>query len=141
MPPLLLALALAAGTPNLKDPPPKDPPLVGRWECTGLTISGRADPQWRGLEYEFTAAGGWVIYRDGRDIGGVARTYAADPKPRPAAADLCERADGVAQPSPYKVEGDTLTLAIRTGSGGRPTDFEPADGVMTFVFRRAKAGK
>jgi uncharacterized protein (TIGR03067 family) len=141
MPPLLLALALAAGAPNLKDKPAAGPPLVGRWECTSLTFNGRPDPQWRGLEYEFTAAGGWVIYRDGKDIGGVARTYTADPKAGPAAADLCERADGVAQPSLYKVEGDTLTLAIQTGSGGRPTDFGPADGVMTFVFRRAKAGK
>jgi hypothetical protein len=72
LPTALLALALAAGAPNLKDKPPTDRPLVGRWECTALTISGRADPQWRGLEYEFTAAGGWVIYRDGKDLGGVA---------------------------------------------------------------------
>ena len=39
MPPLLLALALAAGTPNLKDPPPKDPPLVGIYKVEGDTLT------------------------------------------------------------------------------------------------------
>jgi len=39
------------------------------------------------------------------------------------------------------VDGETLTLAIRTEGGGRPTGFEPADEVMTFVFRRVTAGK
>lgn len=139
MSPLLIGLALAVGAPALKDPPKKEDPLVGRWSCTALTIAGKADPQWQGLEYEFTPAGGWVIYRDGKDIGGIVRTYTADPKTAPGAIDLCERADGVAQPSLYKVDGDTLNLSIRTESGGtRPADFNPGQGLMTFVFKRVK---
>jgi hypothetical protein len=70
MSPLLVGLVLAIGAANLKEPPTKGPPLVGQWECTALTINGKADPQWQGLEYEFTSAGGWVIDRDGKDIGG-----------------------------------------------------------------------
>jgi len=140
MTPLVLGLALVAGAPNLKDPPPKGPPVVGRWECTALTVNGRADPQWRGLEYGFTSDGGWVIYRDGTDIDGISRTYEADAKAMPAAIDVRERADGVAQPSIYRVERDTLTLSMRTERGGaRPTDFQPGAGLMTFTFRRVRA--
>jgi uncharacterized protein (TIGR03067 family) len=138
--PLFVGLALVLGAPNLKEPPPKGPPLVGRWVCTALTISGKDDPQWQGLEYEFTADGGWVIYRNGKDIGVISRTYKADPEAGPGAIDLCERADGVASASRYKVNGDTLTLSSRMlDKGPRPADFQPGEGLMTFVFKRAKA--
>jgi uncharacterized protein (TIGR03067 family) len=136
----VFAAGLVVGAPALKDKPADGPPLVGRWECTALSINGRADPQWQGLAYEFTAAGGWVIYRDGKDIGGISRTYATDPEAGPGAIDVCELADGVAQPSLYKVDGDTLTLSSRTEKGGaRPADFQPGAGLMTFTFRRVKA--
>lgn len=136
---LLIGVALTVGAPALKEPPPKAPPLVGRWVCTSLTIDGKADPQWQGLEYEFTADSVWVIYRNGKDIGGITRTYTADPKAGAGAVDVCERADGVGQPSRYKVDRDTLDLSIRTQAGGaRPADFEPGAGLMTFTFRRAK---
>jgi len=141
MSPLVVGLLVVAGAPNLKDPPAKEPPLVGRWVCSALTINGKADPQWQGLEYEFTAAGGWVIYRDGRDIGGVVRTYTAAGKAGSGPVDVCERADGTAELALYKVDGDTLSLAIRTGRGARPTDLEPAPGVMTFTFSRVKPAR
>lgn len=140
MSPLLLAVSLVTGAPALKDPPPKGPPLVGRWACTELTVSGKADPQWDGLEYEFTAEGGWVIYRNGKDIGGISRTYTADPEAGPGAINLCERADGVASPSLYKVNGETLSLSSRMlDNGPRPANFEPGEGLMTFTFRRVKS--
>jgi len=138
---LLLGLALAVGAPNLKDRPADTPPLVGRWDCTALTINGKADQQWRGLEYEFTADGTWVIYRDGKDIGGIVRSYKLDAKAGAGAVDVCERADGQGQLALYKVDGDTLSLSIRTETGRRPTNFDPAAGVMTFTFRRVKSGK
>jgi len=141
MPPLVLGLVLVAGAPKLKDPPPKGPPVVGRWECTALTINGRADPQWRGLEYEFTSDGGRVIYRDGTDIDGIGRTYEANAQAVPAAIDVCERADGTSQLALFKVDDDNLFLAIRTGNGDRPADFEPAAEVMTFTFSRVKPGR
>jgi uncharacterized protein (TIGR03067 family) len=138
MSPTLLGavLLLAPGAPALKEAP-KGPALVGRWACTALTVSGKSDPQWKGLEYEFTADGKWIIYRDGRDIGGIQRTYTHDPKARPAILDACERADGKAQPGIYEVDADTLRVVLPFGET-RPTSFGPAAGVMTFEFRRVK---
>jgi uncharacterized protein (TIGR03067 family) len=98
-----------------------------------------ADPQWNGQEWEFTADGRWVIYREGKDIGGIRRTYKTDLKAGPGAVDLCERVDGVVTPSVYKVDGDMLSLSIRIEKGGaRPAGFEPGVGLMTFTFRRVK---
>ena len=135
----VIAGSLLVGAPALKDPPPKGPPLVGRWECTALTIGGKADARWRGLEYEFRADGRWVIYRNGRDIGRISRTYTTDAMAGPGAIDLCEQADGAGQPSLFKVDGHTLSLSIRTEKGGaRPADFQPGDGLMTFAFRRVR---
>jgi uncharacterized protein (TIGR03067 family) len=136
---VFLGLAVAVGAPNLKEPPSKG--LVGRWECTGLTISGKADPQWNGLEYEFTANGRWVIYRDGRVISGSGWTYKADDKAGPGAVDLCPAEGGgkMVSFSLFKVDGDRLTLSspIRDGVA-RPADFAPAEGLMNYIFRRVQ---
>ena len=140
MSPLLVGMALVLGAPNLKEPPSKG--LAGRWECTALTFNGKADPQWQGLAFDFTPAGGWAIYRDEKYIGGSDWTYKSDPKAGPGAIDLCPAVGGggMVSLSRYKVDGDTLSLStpIRIGVA-RPADFEPADGLMTYTFRRAKA--
>jgi uncharacterized protein (TIGR03067 family) len=135
---LLLGVALGIGAPGRKEPPPKTPPLIGRWIAAALTINGKADPQWNGLEYEFTPEGAWVICRDGKDIGAVVRSYKANPKARPAAIDVCEQKDGTSEPATFKIDADILFLSIRTEGGDRPTDFEPASGIMTFRFTRVK---
>jgi uncharacterized protein (TIGR03067 family) len=135
---LLVGLALTVGAPKLKEPPSKGPPLVGRWECTDLTRNGKDNLQGPGLEYEFTPEGGWMVYRVGKDIGGIGRRYKVDPKAGPGAVDLFERDDGVALPSLYKVDGATLILSIRTDKGNRPTDFEPGEGLSIFTFSRVK---
>jgi uncharacterized protein (TIGR03067 family) len=139
MSPTLLAAAvlLSPAAPALKESP-KPPALVGRWECTALTVSGKADPQWKGLEYEFTADGTWVIYRDGKVIDQTGRTYKHDPTAGPAAVDVCERADGTAEPGIYRLDGDVLRLALRVSEARRPTSFDPGEGLMTFEFRRVK---
>ena len=134
----LLVLAVVAGAPALKESP-KPPALIGRWTCTALTVDGRPSPQWQGLEYEFTGDGKWVIYREGKDLGGVGRTYKADPAAKPAGLDACERADGVPTLGIYKVDGDSVSVALRSGDGPRPTTFAPAAGVMTFEFRRNRS--
>jgi hypothetical protein len=36
------------------------------------------------------------------------------------------------------LDGDTLTASLKTGEGPRPMTFDPAQGVMTFEFRRVK---
>jgi uncharacterized protein (TIGR03067 family) len=123
--PALLILSIVVGAPTLKEPP-KASTLVGRWTCTALTVGGTPDPQWKGLEYEFTADGRWIIYRDGKELGGVARTYKADPAAKPANLDACERADGVYTLGIYKVDGDAMSVVLRSGDGPRPTTFDPA---------------
>jgi len=134
---LVLGLALAVGAPALKDRAPKDPPLVGRWAASDLVINGQADPQARGLEYEFTAGGGWVIYQHGQPVEG-ARSYTADLKAKPRAIDLVENAD--TYPGIFKVEGDTLVVLFQLNAkGDRPTRFDgPGAGQMKLVMKRVK---
>jgi uncharacterized protein (TIGR03067 family) len=136
---IILGLALVVGAPALKDKPPKGPPLVGRWAAADLVINGRADPQARGLEYEFTAGGGWVIYQDGRPLEGP-RSYTADPTARPPAIDLAENAD--TYPGIFKVEADTLVVLFpMNAKAGRPAGFDgPGAGQMKLVMKRVKAG-
>jgi uncharacterized protein (TIGR03067 family) len=134
-----LALTLPVSAPALKDKPPPGPPVVGRWQCTALTIDGAPNPQWQGLEYEFTADGKWVIYRDGRVLDDRARTYKLDPKAGAGAIDVDE---GVPERGAFRVEKDTLQLAIHFGGGDRPARPEATGkGIMTFTFERVKGGK
>jgi uncharacterized protein (TIGR03067 family) len=127
MTPALLTLILVVGAPALKEPPKVSSP-VGRWTCTALTVDGQPSPQWTGLEYELTADGKWVIYRDGKDLGGVNRTYKVDPAAKPATLDACERADGVHTLGIYKVGADAMSVVLRSGEGPRPTTFDRAAG-------------
>jgi uncharacterized protein (TIGR03067 family) len=135
----LVVVALAVGAPRLKEKPPPGPAVVGRWECTALAIDGKPDRQWQGLEYEFTADGKWVIYRNGQVIDHRERPYKLDPKAGPGAIDVDE---GRPQPSAFRVEKGTLQLAIQTNGGDRPAGAEATGrGIMTFTFRRVKPDK
>lgn len=135
MTPILLALTV--GAPALKDPPPKGPAVAGRWVATEVVIGGQNNGQHAGLEYEFTATGTWVIYRDGRALSGP-RSYTTDPKAKPIAVDLTENAR--TYPGILQVEGDTLTLLFRTdGKADRPAAFDaPPSGLMKVVMKRVK---
>jgi uncharacterized protein (TIGR03067 family) len=138
----LLALALPLSAPQLKDKAPTGPAVVGRWECTALVVDGKPNPQWAGLEYEFTADGKWIIYRNGQVLDQQNRTYRLDPA---AGAEAIDVTEGPApQPAAYRVEkdGETLRLVIRTGRGERPAGPDATgEGLMTFTFRRVKSGK
>ena len=140
MSPLVLGLALSLGAPALKDKAPKDPPLVGRWAVSALAINGQDGLKGNeDLEYEFTRDGTWVIYRRGRVMDANKRTYTTDAKADPPAVDLTERAGG-ADPAIYRVEGDTLTLAIGRQGGRRPTTFEDQQATsMKLTMKRVKA--
>ena len=134
---LLFGLALAVGAPALKDPPAKGPPLVGRWQATAVVSGGANINQAEGLEYEFTADGRWVIYRNGKVIDAKERTYRLDRAAGPAAIELTE----FPRPYPglYRVETDTLTLCFRTDGKERPDTVEArGDGLMTVVLTRAR---
>jgi len=136
-----LALTIPLSAPALKDRPGQTPPLVGRWDCTSLVSDGQPSPQAKGLEYEFTVDGQWLIYRDGAQLAGaVDRIYHLDSKSGPAVIDLTE---GTA---PYvgmfKVEKDTLFLSMRTSGEGRPAEpTTTGKGLMTFTFQRVKPAK
>lgn len=138
MNPSLFAVAMLVAAPALKDPSPKGPAVVGRWEATQVEIDGKDTGQHRGLEYEFNPAGTWIIYRDNKPLDGP-RTYTTDPKARRATMDLAE--NNTTYPGIFKVEGDTLTLVFCTdGKTGRPAAFDgPADGTMKLVMKRVTA--
>ena len=140
MVPTLLAATLVMAAPRPKDRPDADA-LLGRWAAASLTVDGKPSPQSAGLEYEFLPGGWWVIYRDGQELSGGPRSYAADPKALRAAIDLTEGPAGKPYLGVYQVTGDTMTLSMHTGGGDRPTDFQPAAGRMTFAFTRVKGKK
>src|SRR5262245_17841659 len=134
-----LAIVLPLGAPALKDPPAAVPTIVGRWECSALVVDGGPNPQWKGLEYEFTKDGKWIIYRDGRVLDDRERTYQIDPK----LAEAIDVTEGP-QPSPssFRVEKDTLKLAIASAGSGRPAGPETTGkGIMTFTFQRVQPRK
>jgi uncharacterized protein (TIGR03067 family) len=136
----LLGFAVAtAAAPALKSRPAPDPHL-GRWAATGIHVNGQPSQQWQGLEYEFAPAGRWVIYRDGQELGGGPRSFAADPKAKVPTIDLTENQQthlGVYQVGPG---GDTLTVSFNiVNGGGRPAGIEPGAETITITFRRAKA--
>ena len=134
-----LATVLPFGAPALKDAPAATLTLVGRWECTALVVDGGPNPQWKGLEYEFTKDGKWIIYRDGRVLDDRERTYHLDAK----STDAIDVTEGP-QPSPssFRIEKDTLKLAIATAGSGRPAGPEATGkGIMTFTFQRVKPAK
>ncbi len=135
---LLFAVAVSISAPGLKDPA-KGPELLGRWSATELIINGKNDTQNLGLEYEFTKDGSWIIYRNGQNIGGIARTYKVDSKAKMPTIDLCEAADGSTMPGIFKVSGDEMTLSFNMSKGNRPADFDETANVMKFVFKKVKA--
>ena len=137
MPPLLLALAVAVGAPALKDKPA--PSLLGEWVPEGVTVGGR--PSTPGADrWVFRADGTYALYaggaqRTGGDlVGDVGRTegtldlYGETPGQAPT---LCR----------FRVDGDTLTLAVGHNPGGRPDDVEPGPKVTVWVMRRVKPEK
>ena len=140
MTPVLLAAALAVGAPALKDKPPAGPALVGRWACMKLLWEGRGDEVLgRGLEYEFTPDGQWLVYQHGWAHAEEARTYRPDPEAGPAAADFAEA--GATYRGVFRVEGDTLTLSWSAGADRPATSQTTGKGLMTFTFRRVKDAK
>jgi hypothetical protein len=135
----VLAFAVALGAaPALKSRPTPDP-LIGRWAATDMDINLKPDLQWQGLEYEFTPAGQWVIYRDSRELTGP-RSFTTDSKAKVPTIDLTE--DGKMCLGVYHVspDGKTLTVSMTTASGsGRPAGIEPGGTTMTITFKRIKA--
>jgi uncharacterized protein (TIGR03067 family) len=136
---LLVGVALAVGAPNLKDPPKADPPLLGDWQLVEWVQRGRAMAFGQGSGVEFLPEGKRA-WRDGPGQTDE-RQYKLYPGTKPAAIDLI-RTDVGPQPQVYpcvfKVDGDTLVIAIGDIGGERPKTFDAAAVNMLMTFKRVK---
>jgi|SRR5262245_33755765 len=142
---LLLGLSLALGAPALKDPPKKEPAIVGEWVMISTGTAGNVRPYPGGeLIYEFTADGKWLIRRTGKELAAPNRGYKADTKVNPPSVDLITdttRSDQTRREGIYKVEGDTLTMYLAGVKQPRPASFEAAAEApnIIYVLKRKKA--
>ena len=140
---LVFGAALAIGAPGLKDPPKKEPSVVGVWVAESYTYAGKpraVGP--RPIRYEFTPDGKWHTSRGGVKTT-VERTYFINLKTDPPQIDLVY--DPAEQDPPmgrgiFKVEGDTMTLCFTRYKSPRPTGFESTTDPPTllYVFKRVK---
>lgn len=143
----LLGLALVVAAPNLKEPPKKNPEIVGQWTVESMNLGGKQNARAPAeMIYEFTADGQWLINRGGVVVKSVPREVKYDPKANPPTIDVVypEAAAGKGGTPRnmlgiYKVEGDMLTICFGASGGDRPTKFESEDGsrVMLMTLKRA----
>jgi uncharacterized protein (TIGR03067 family) len=143
---LLLSLAILVAAPGPKDPPKKEPTIVGEWIGENATSGGMALPVPQGgINFTFTADGKLTVQEPGSGKAGDAGTYQIDPKKTPAEIDLIppgERNEptilGI-----YKLDGDTLTLCFHQGGPGseRPKNFESPAGAKSMVMTLKRAKK
>jgi uncharacterized protein (TIGR03067 family) len=132
--------------PAIKDPPKKDPGIVGEWVLERSSFGGKEAVKIAGdNRYEFTADGRWLIRLNGAEVKALPRQFNVDAKANPATIDVTYlKPEGGAAGPPailgiYKIEGDILTICYAPG-GERPTSFEPAEAgrVAVMVLRRVK---
>jgi uncharacterized protein (TIGR03067 family) len=144
---LLIGMAILIGAPAAKDPPKKEPTIVGEWIGEKAVRGGKEMPVPEGgIVITFTADGKLMIKEGNREKPEGA-TYTVDTKKNPAEIDLIPPAGrkDPTMPGIFKIEGDTLTicfLGAEVGGvpAGRPTKFESAEGSMSMlmILKRAK---
>jgi uncharacterized protein (TIGR03067 family) len=139
---LLFGLAVSVAAPALKDPPKDDPPVVGQWKLVEWIQSGTKMGFTDGAGVEFLPDGR-RLWRDGPDDAVEQRSYVMGPKSSPPAIDLIKPGDGpqpIMHRSIYKVDGDTLVIAVGQQDGERPKTFEEGRerGRMLMTFKRVK---
>src|SRR5262245_52802867 len=117
----------------------------GKWRADKVVVDGQETtiPAAAELAMEFVGRK-FTIGKDKRD---VAEITALDPSADPKSLDFKallptgELREGVIYEAIYKLDGDTLILAVHVGEGKkRPTKFEaPKDGkVVLMTFQREK---
>lgn len=136
---LTLVLALTVAAPVPKDVKKDPPSLLGAWDAQTGIIGGKPDNPPAGTQLIFDKDGVATFTEGGGK--GEAGSYTFDAKASPAQIDLTapggpkqEKLLGI-----YKIEGDTLTIAMSMG-GERPKTFESPVGsaVMLITCKRAK---
>ena len=130
---LLLFTVFAVAVPDRPDPTPKQdaPPqhrIIGHWQH--LQHNGKDATRYtlRVTSLEST----WS--QDGQPLPGDGLTamIKVDASASPAAIDFVSRQGGTIR-AIWKVEGDSLTVAVTPGNPGlRPTDFAPSAGLQRF---------
>src|SRR5947209_1529799 len=119
---VLLGLAVTVGAPvtKEKEPPKKEPAIVGEWEGVKAVAGGKDMPVPEGgIRFEFTADGKLIIHEGKKDRPDTG-TYTVDTKKDPAELDMIPPMDKKVAAPPnipgiFKVEGDTLTLCFAKG--------------------------
>jgi uncharacterized protein (TIGR03067 family) len=137
--PVLLGLAVAVGAPALKEAPKPESPLLGEWALVEWLQNGQPVGVPAGSGGRFLA-GGKRVWRDGSGEP-EDRAYKLIPKTSPAQLDLIRNQDGpspIVHPCIFKVDGDTLTIAVGEPGGDRPTTFDKS-AYMLMTLTRVKA--
>jgi uncharacterized protein (TIGR03067 family) len=133
---LVIASSLVVGAPG-----PRDKPLspVGEWVVERVVDSGQPVATPDRSRWEFKADGNWrIVGPDGRET--AHGKYVAKPAKAPATLDLDFAGLSLTHPGIFKVEGDTLTVALAAPPGSRPTMFE-SDGRSAFTLFVLKRDK
>jgi uncharacterized protein (TIGR03067 family) len=137
---LLLGLSLALGAPA-KDPPKKEASVLGEWVPEKMVAGGKEMPAPKEkITFGFEADGKLIVTEDKEkpDVG----SYKIDAKANPPRIDLSPP-EGSNEPclyGIYKLDGDTLTMAVSEKEADRPTKLESPEGskVVLLVLKRVK---
>lgn len=147
MPPITLALVMVMATlAQAPATPPSDAALQaqqGTWRTVSSVRGGKAGPPEILQTIVRHVEGAHVTWkRDGKAFAGT--TIVLDPDAQPPAIDVLpdggpsrdQRVLGI-----YRLEGDTLTIAMADAGQPRPTSFESPEGsrVTVQTFRREPA--
>lgn|SRR5262249_14793568 len=139
----VLVLSVAVSAPQLKDKPPKEPPIIGEWARVGHLQAGQpVGPDNPSHRQVFRADGGWEYYYGTGKTHSDGMGFTTDPRQSPANIDIyLNRSTGDGWRGIYKVEGDTLTVCLIRTPGERPKTFESAPDKPTtvWVFKRVTA--
>jgi uncharacterized protein (TIGR03067 family) len=134
-----LLLALAVGAPALKDKPPAELSIEGEWQV--VKRFDAAKPSTDSNRWIFSPGGVAEIRNSmaGDVVSDLTYTVSADGPVK--SIDFQEsQGNGRYDPRPgiYKIEGDTLTVSFKAGSGPRPTTFDPTADNYVLVLKRVR---
>lgn len=136
---LFVGLALVPAAPALKAPRDEPPPIVGEWRLVEWLQGGQPTAFTDGAGGEFRPDGKRMWWEQPGEV--QERGYKLIPKTSPPAVDLIRPSGGGEPdvfPCIYKVDGDTLVLAIGEPGGDRPKTIEEGKdpGKMLMTFKR-----
>ncbi|MGO8688640.1 MAG: hypothetical protein ACLQLG_03320 [Thermoguttaceae bacterium] len=134
-----VAMMVLAAAAQEKAKPASDEQLIqGHWVAVESSDRGKEMPNPGEVHAVFTDK----EVKISSPRGGAAWEYHLDPSSDPKHCDLGGPMTIMPFRASYRLEGDTLLLAFPISSRGTyPTNFEPAEGMITHRFRRAEAAR